>query len=267
MKKQFGKKGKQLTAVIILAALCTACGKEKAGQLPENVVETEKPDKESVADKEDTAQPEFQVVRQLYLYSDEWNDIYVYYPQLTGFEDAEKQERINTLIEMDAKEMIGEKNKEGDYAVYHLDLNCEVEFVNERIISVLYKGVRVNFMPKDARMTPKAMASTIDMEEEKVITLKDVVTDFSELSDMLLRDEFENITMWGGSTEGFEASVVVYESDLETDLQARHQWYLDEENFIVIIPNTLRADYNAYSISIESVRHILDETFLKSIEK
>lgn len=33
-------------------------------------------------------------------------------------------------------------------------------------------------MPKDARMTPKAMASTIDMEEEKVITLKDVVTDF-----------------------------------------------------------------------------------------
>jgi len=71
----------------------------------------------------------------------------------------------------------------------------------------------------------------------KIITLKDVVTVFPELGDMLLADKFDNITKWEGKAGTFEVS-----------------WeYRTYE------------DYNEYSISNDLVRHILDEEFLEKL--
>lgn len=67
---------------------------------------------------------DFEIKREAYHCNEERNDINIYYPQLTGFVDAAKEERINALIE------------------------------------------------EDAKLRGKAVATTIDMEEEKVIALK-----------------------------------------------------------------------------------------------
>ncbi len=210
---------------------------------------------------------DFEIKREAYHCNEERNDINIYYPQLTGFADAAKEERINALIEEDAKKWIGETNKEGDDSLYSLDLDYEVKFLNDRMISILYKGRRGYFMPKDAKLRGKAVATTIDMEEEKVIALKDIA-DVSKLGDMLLADKFKNITMWDGSILEVEASTVIaiYEDGLEADLQERHSWYTDGGHFIIVLADPKFSDYLEYSIDIESVSHILDETFLKKLE-
>lgn len=209
---------------------------------------------------------ELGVIRELYLYTEQRNDISIYYPQLTGFEDAAKEERINALIEADVKKLIGEKNKEGDVTLYCLNLDYEMKFLNDRIVSILYEG-RHGYITAGHGCSSEAAATTIDIEEEKVITVKDVVTDFSELTDMLLANEFEHITMWDGSVEGYEVSWVYEgkEDKLESDLmESGRQWYTDGNHFIIILEEY--SDYNEYSISNESARHILDEGFLKKLE-
>lgn len=218
----------------------------------------------------DNQEADFRIIRELYIYMEQRNDIDIYYPQLSGLEDTEKENRINALIKEDVKKIIGEKNKEGDDTLYCINLDYEVKFLNERIISILYEGRRGYIMPGRARMLGKAIATTIDIEEEKIITLKEVVTDFTELSDMLLEDEFENITMWEGKAGTFEVSWEYkgYEDkeyEIEKDLrEEERQWYTDGNNFIVILEEF--QDYNEYSISNDLVKHILDEEFLKKLE-
>ena len=112
----------------------------------------------------------------------------------------------------------------------------------------------------------EAIATTIDMEEEKVITVKDVVADFTELRDMLLADEFDHITRWEGKAGGYQVSRDYRgtEDELEKDLQKERKWYTDGDNFVVITEG--RVDYNEYSISNESAENILDAEFLKKLE-
>ena len=77
----------------------------------------------------------------------------------------------------------------------------------------------------------EAMATTIDMERERVITVKDVVTDFAELRYMLLADEFEHITKWEGKAGGYQVSrdYKGFENELEEDLQKEQSGILDAE--------------------------------------
>lgn len=296
MKKRYRGKWKRIAAAIILIISCTACGEvqEEYMTAVQTVEENEADEKELVKTVEEstiekaeivqteeetaTASPEeekkeakwevdFEMIRESYHYNEQRNDINIYYPQLAGLEDGAKEEKINALIEEDVKKVIGEKNKEGDDTLYYLNLDYEVKFLNDRIISIFYQGRRGYFMPKDVKLRGKAVATTIDMEEEKVIALKDIA-DVSKLGDMLLADKFENITMWDGSIPEFEASTVIaiYEDGLDADLQERHSWYMDGEHFIIVLADPKYCDYLEYSIDIESVSQILDEFFLKKLE-
>lgn len=246
MKNQFSKVYKYILPVVIIGiviVICTACGKE------------------------DEWDVDFEVIKDGYIFYEQPNEIDIYYPQLFGFDDSAKEERINALIAEDVKKIIGDENKEGDNTLYCISLGYEIKFLNERIISILYKGMYGYIMPGHG-LNAKAITTTIDIEEEKVIALKDVVSDFAELSDMLMADEFEHVTKWGGSTGGYKVS---WEFNSREELKENlgeiyQQWYTDGNNFVVIIENMM-ADYNEYSISNDSVRHILDEEFLGKLEK
>lgn len=305
MKNQFLKKNKWILPVIIaviVIIICIAFIKEKDGknnrkQLPNSQLsdvrnafneqpndfvkddmETVKADEGSTENnaetfetgeewEEDESKLNFEVIRAEYIYDEQRNEIEIYYPQFCGLEDSEKEERINALIEEDVMQIVGEKNKEGDDTLYCIGLDYKIKFLNERIISILYKGWDGYVMSGHAALDNEAITVTIDIEEEKVITLQDVVTDFTELSDMLLADKFEHITMWEGEAGGYKVSME-YEKDedkLEDDLRGKYQhWYTDGKNFVIIIEK--RADYNEYSISNESVGHILDAGFLRKLE-
>ena len=296
MKKRYRGKWKRIAADITLVIIFTACGKAQREHLvvvqtiEESVADEKEPVKaveESTIEKAEIVQKEeetatesseegekevewnvdFEMIRESYHYNEQGNDINIYYPQLMGLEDEVKEERVNALIEEDVKKLIGEKNKEGDDTLYCLKLDYEVKFLNDRIISILYKGWRGYIMPGRARMPGIVMATTIDLEEEKMIALKDVA-DISKLGDMLLSDEFENITMWEGIISEFAASTVIYIYDegVDADLKERHQWYTDGDNFIVVLVDTKYYDYFEYAIDIEKVSHILDETFIKKLQ-
>ncbi|MDE5598945.1 MAG: hypothetical protein K2J04_14105, partial [Lachnospiraceae bacterium] len=105
-----------------------------------------------------------------------------------------------------------------------------------------------------------------DIEEEKIVTLQDVVTDLRELSDMLLAEKFESITLWEGEQTPFTREFRGTADKLEENLREEPQeWYTDGENFIFVSMRTRY--YQEYSISIESVGHILDTEFLKKLGK
>lgn len=284
MKNKFREKRERIVAVFLLLSICTACGKAQedhrtvdgeAVQTAETSVieetETAQTEEKNVAaveeeNKEAKWDVDFEIIREAYHYDEERNDINIYYPQLTGFVDAAKEKRINALIEEDVKKWIGETNKEGDDSLYCLDLDYEVKFLNDRMISILYKGGH-GYITAGHGYPAKAAATTIDMEEEKVIALKDIA-DVSKLGDMLLADEFQNITMWEGVIPDCKASeeIYIYDDGLDADLQERHSWYTDGEHFIIVLVDTNFSDYLEYSIDIESVSPILDETFLKKLE-
>lgn len=284
MKNKFREKRERIVAVFLLLSICTACGKAQedhrtvdgeAVQTAETSVieetETAQTEEKNVAaveeeNKEAKWDVDFEIIREAYHYNEQRNDINIYYPQLTGFVDAAKEKRINALIEEDVKKWIGETNKEGDDSLYCLDLDYEVKFLNDRMISILYKGGH-GYITAGHGYPAKAAATTIDMEEEKVIALKDIA-DVSKLGDMLLADEFQNITMWEGGIPDCKASeeIYIYDDGLDADLQERHSWYTDGEHFIIVLVDTNFSDYLEYSIDIESVSPILDETFLKKLE-
>lgn len=217
--------------------------------------------------KEDEWNVDFEIIGTEYTYIEQRNEIIIYYPQLSGLQDLEKENRINALIEEDVKKIIGEKNKEGDDTLYCIDLDYKIKFLSKRMISILYEGSCGYVMPGRSCMNPIAIATTIDIKEEKIITLKDIVTDFAELSEMLLADEFENISMWEGKTGIYEVSwdYENREGEIGKDLQAEdRQWYTDGDHFIVVLERY--PIYNEYSISNDLVKHILDEEFLKKLE-
>ncbi|MCM1387729.1 MAG: DUF4163 domain-containing protein [Bacillus sp. (in: Bacteria)] len=219
--------------------------------------------------KEEEWDVDFEVVTDSYIFDEQQNGIEIYYPQLCGFEDSVKEERINALIKEDVMQIVGEKNTGGEDSFYRIYLNYKIMFFNDRVISILYKGGKGYITTGHASIDKEAIATTIDMEEERIITLQDVVTDLRELSEMLLADELEGITMWEGVKGGYpfsgEFSGTV--DELEENLQEKQQeWYTDGENFIFISMDKYSAYYNEYAISNESAEHILDAEFLKKLE-
>ena len=251
MKKQFWKKRKWILPIIITAIVITTCtvyGKE---------------DEEN---KEDEWNVDFEIERAEYIYNELQNEIEIYYPQLCGLEDSAKEERINALIEEDIMQILGEKSKEGDDFFYCVDYDYKIEFMNERIISIRYRGWDGYITTGHASLYQEVITTTIDIEEEKEIALQDVVTDLRELSDMLLAEEYESITLWEGEKTPFTREFGGTADELEENLREKPQeWYTDGENFIFVSMRTRY--YQEYSISIESVGHILDAEFLKKLGK
>ena len=100
---------KRIAIVMMLVILCTVCQSEEK-------------------DKEADKKVNFRIIRKLFIYTEQRNEIIIYYPQLSGLQDLEKENRINALIEEDVKKIIGEKNKEGDDTLYCIDLDYKIKF-------------------------------------------------------------------------------------------------------------------------------------------
>lgn len=115
--------------------------KEQPDNLTENNGEVVNANEESTEDNTDVSQTDeddkveewdvdFEVIRDGYIYYKQRNEIDIYYPQLIGFDDSAKEERINALIAEDVKKIIGDKNKDGDNTLYCISLDYEIKFLN-----------------------------------------------------------------------------------------------------------------------------------------
>lgn len=208
------------------------------------------------------------VTQSQYVYQDEYNDIEIYYPQIQGFEDLDKAERINTLIENDVKKVtLKERVSEYLFCVY---LSYEVMFLSENMISIFYKGMYGYITPGHG-LYARALATTIDLENEKVLTLNDIVVDFDTLSELLLDDKFEGITTWEGITGGDRFSWNwIDKKDLIECMKATEfdsansaiEWYTDGDLFVIVYVGVI---YNEYAADIKSVRNLLSEEFYREV--
>ncbi len=114
------------------------------------------------------------------------------------------------------------------------------------------------------------MATTIDIEEEKILALKDAVADYDVLHDMLMADEFENTTKWDGQTGQYTISQEYdYEevSPLMKDLEGDDEdieWYIDDGHFVIVTLERL-ADYNEYANSLGDAEAFLKKDFWEKI--
>lgn len=213
---------------------------------------------------------EWTVTQGQYVYHDRYNDIEICYPQIQDFIDPDKAERINVLIENDVKKLIVEEQV-FDY-IFCVYLNYEVKFLNENIISIFYKGM-YGYISKGHGLDAMAIATTIDLEKEKVITLSDIITDFDTLSERLLNDQFESITTWEGITgtgqmswewEFKENELIENLKATEFDIRCHYiEWYIGETSFVIV--SLKLGDYNEYSTNIEYMKDLLSEEFYRKV--
>ena len=204
--------------------------------------------------------------QQEYSESDD-REIYIDYPQLSGMADQEKEKRLNALIKKDALKILELDICDGEYC-FSAGLDYEIKYLDDRTISILYKGY-YGYITPGAGLPALIMATTIDMEEEKILALQDAVADCSVLHDMLMADAFENTTMWDGVagqhtvSQDYDYKISTLMEDLNGD-DEDIEWYIDEEYFVIIVLNGI-ADYNEYALGLQDAEDFLKKDFWDKI--
>ncbi len=200
-------------------------------------------------------------------------DVEIQYPKLTGFEDNAKENRINALIENDAKRLMDsllqtERLEESQLCVW---LDCEITYLDDDLLSIFYTG-QYGFIVPWQGPDAVAMATTIDLEKEEILNLKDIIADLSGLEQMLLNDEFENISVWDGeistlrisneySGEAKELLTKGLQSD-GNETNRNIEWYIKDNNLVIV---SLRSYYNEYAASLSQVQNLMTEEFLVKV--
>ncbi len=197
-------------------------------------------------------------------------------PQFNGFYEKEKEEKINTMIEEDAKKILREADDLYEEKELYFDFFYRIKFVNKNIISIFYQG-SLGARTSSRYPAIEEMATTIDIQNEKILTLSDIILDFDKLKKLLVEDEFESITLWDGTTCPFSSRYgkdpdklgCLDESRIHGEYQMEESshtdWYTDGENFYIVI-GEYRSFYE-FKIEINKIRDILSEKFLELLEE
>lgn len=200
---------------------------------------------------------------------DERYDAYINYPQLSGMEDPEKEKRLNALIEADVMKVLEDGESDDEYRT-SVGFDYEIKYIDDRIISILYKGWYGAIMPGTGSPAV-AMATTVDVEEEKILTLEDVVRDYDKLHELLLTDQFENTTMWDGESgqhtvsQEYEYKAGTLMEDLRGD-DEDIEWYVDDGHFVIVTLWGME-DYDEYAIRLRNAEGFLRKDFLEMIDQ
>lgn len=198
--------------------------------------------------------------------SDEQYETFIVYPQLSGMKDKEKEKRLNALIEKDAMKILEHDNPDDEWC-FSAILNYEIKYRDNQIVSILYKGSYGAILPGTGQ-PDTAMVTNIDIEEEKILSLEDIIADYNVLYDMLMADKFENTTKWEGQAGQYKISEEYSSAErLMKELKGDDEdieWYIDDEYFVIVILGGC-TDYNEYAISLQDARLFLQKDFIKRI--
>lgn len=200
-------------------------------------------------------------VRKEFRLDDERYEAYINYPQLSGMEDPEKEKRLNALIEADVMKVL-EDGESDDDCCTSVGLDYEIKYIDDQIISILYKGW---YGAVGTGSPAVAMATTIDVEEERILTLVDMVRDYDRLHELLLTNQFENTTMWDGEagqhtvSQEYEYKAGTLMEDLRGD-DEDIEWYVDEGHFVIVTLWGME-DYDEYAIRLRDAEGFLRKDF------
>ena len=215
---------------------------------------------------------EVSIIKKEYSNQRRHNEIQIFYPQIQGLDDEGKEKRINYQIRKDATRLVSGIVYEKDNLWHNLDY--EIKFLNGKMISVCYEG-RSGATIGVERGWPNILTTTVDIEEGKILRLKDVVTDLDKLCEMLVDDEFEGITKWEGVAGNTVSQQYRYTKQSVDWIKERmiegwvsrdatnFDWYTDGSRFVIVISkwNT----YDEFAIDLSEVEDILDSEFLEKL--
>lgn len=219
----------------------------------------------------------FTVIKKTYEQNGNGFDLEIFYPELQGMDNAEKEERINQLIESEAQRLIPKENDIPDEWVEDGYIICvfldyEIKFLNNNVISILYTGMDGCIVKG---LDGAIMTTIIDLQAEKVIKLSDIITDMKQLHSLLLEDQFQNITFWEGIASSDSISEVYKEEregwlmDALNGTSQEHsfiEWYTDGRNLIIVSTSPYgKEDYNEYAASLESIQEVVSQEFVKRL--
>ena len=230
----------------------------------------------NIIDNDESTIWPYNVEERIYEIKETGISVEICYPVLYGFEDAQKEEQINLLIENDIKRIIpneiNEEPREDRIVCAYMDY--EIKFMNENMISILYEGMNGCMVPGQG-LDAIAMATTIDLETMEVIALSDAVWDLDELYALLLADTFENISLWEGEP-GIDTISGEYSGKyqerlldaLKNNTGNYHyiEWYIDGEHLVILSLLGGLDDYNEYAGNLDAVQWILVEEFCEKLE-
>ena len=149
-----------------------------------------------------------------------------------------------------------------------LYLNYEVELLSKNIISIVYRGSEGAAVNNHSQIPCIFMATTINFEKEAVLSLNDFITDFDELSRLLLADKFKNISTWdeerraqkiSWSYEGEKEKLLLEQLINAKDFDlAQHyiEWYTDGKNLIIVTIEPY-SYYTEYAIDFKEIKNIV----------
>ena len=215
---------------------------------------------------------EVSIIKKEYSNQRRHNEIQIFYPQIQGLDDEGKEKRINYQIRKDATRLVSGIVYEKDNLWHNLDY--EIKFLNGKMISVCYKG-RSGATIAVERGWPNILTTTVDIEAGKVLRLKDVVTDFDTLCEMLVEDEFEGITKWEGVAGNTVSQQYGYPKESVDWIKERMKegwvsrdgtsfdWYTDGSRFVIVISKWNTND--EFAIELSEVEDILDSEFLEKL--
>lgn len=201
------------------------------------------------------------------------NNVMISLPQISGSKNKIKEQTINQLIENDAKRIMrGCALFEEHHLLLKLD--CEIKLLNNNLVSLIYYGYK-GANGFGYRSYPEAIATTIDVEKAKILTLHDVISELDVLYDMLITGTFEAISVWEGrvsdhlieyySTEIFHDILKSALDSNEYNSSSRYlEWYIDSDNFVIVLIGLNQ--YEEYSIPIEQIAHVLNDNILALIK-
>ncbi|MBQ6888399.1 MAG: DUF4163 domain-containing protein [Lachnospiraceae bacterium] len=219
--------------------------------------------------KSSKSNEEISIIGQVYSNEKQYNEILINYPQLQGLDDSVKEKKINDLIKKDVLGILEKETlfKENNLAM-HLDY--EIKFLNENIISIFYEGWS-GAVHNGNTLPPFCVATTIDMQQERIVALKEIIIDFDALGRLLLADKFENISTWEGGKSFQKMSNSGVGSDELIELLMKEdyevaddyiQWYTDGNNLVVVY---CKRYYEEYSTDVAVVEYIMYDNFVNSI--
>lgn len=231
------------------------------------------------------------------------NTTEVYYPQVDsvsslpeGTEQEIVMERINddilktVLLREGSTNFFAEQNAastatagESKREAKYIMTNYRVQTANEKIISVLYEEAISTF---GHAANYGAVGTTISLQENRILQLNEMITDFDALLSLMETDQFTPIPYYGNEAPPFsqvleDASYMreelleifknnnkrtffTEEDDSDKILwEARvFDWYLwDNKLVMVYLGNKY---YNQYYIELDEIRDIIDDTFYEN---
>ena len=211
---------------------------------------------------------------EMHTYPDE--SVSILYPQLVGMKDAEKMDRINALIYKEIEKYV-DAGKEGIDTEYGYEFSaywdCEVKRADEQILSLYFSGASGVFT-EGRGINSYAFAINIDLEKEEVISIHEFIEDLETLSEMLLNDKFEHITLWDGQAGNWWMSFEyenheeeLLENMMNTEFNYDHyvDWYITGEQFVFVSQKTLY--YNEYAIDIGRVKKLICEEYTEKLTR